>query len=235
MRRASTPDRTRSFAVSAGGFDVLAQVAAAPLKRTALEQRVRSTALALLRRENLVQPAYSFCVVPLEAPPGRILCAGGERIEAPKLLPSSGMLTALACGVATIGAALEQRVSALFGERRALLAVALDSLGNELLLAVVRRAQDRVHTLLRRRGLTMAGELRAGDPGLALEAQPAVLRLAHARRAGVTLAHGSTMHPLKSASMVLGVGLDLPRARWSRCDTCPNLPRCRVARADLLL
>ena len=220
MRRASTPDRTRSFAVSAGGFDVLAQVAAAPLKRTALEQRVRSTALALLRRENLVQPAYSFCVVPLEAP---------------KLLPSSGMLTALACGVATIGAALEQRVSALFGERRASLAVALDALGNELLLAVVRRAQDRVHTLLRRRGLTMAGELRAGDPGLALEAQPAVLRLAHARRAGVTLAHGSTMHPLKSASMVLGVGLDLPRARWSRCDTCPNLPRCRVARADLLL
>ena len=33
-----------------------------------------------------------------------------------------------------------------------------------------------------RRGLTMSGELRAGDPGLALEAQGAVLRLAARRQ-----------------------------------------------------
>jgi hypothetical protein len=37
------------------------------------------------------------------------------------------------------------------------------------------------------------------------------------------------MHPLKSTSMVLGVGLELPPARWSRCDPCPNRPRCKIA------
>jgi hypothetical protein len=82
---------------------------------------------------------------------------------------------------------------------------------------------------VRKRGLMMAGELRPGDPGLALEAQKIVLRLADAKTAGVSLTRGHVLHPLKSTSMVLGVGLDLPPARWSRCDDCPSRPRCQVA------
>lgn len=214
----------------ARGFDVLRMAATAPLqgRPSAARERLRAQALDLTRREALVDAAYSYCIVALDAPPAEQLCAGGEQLLAPWLLPASGQLTAVACGVCTLGPGLERRVSALFAERHASLAVALDELGNELLFAVSRRAQDRMQADVARGGLSMAGELRAGDPGLALDAQAAVLRLAQAETIGVRLRSGQLMHPVKSTSMVLGVGIDLPAVQWSRCDRCPSRDKCAV-------
>lgn len=217
----------------ARGFDVLREVATAPpLARTGrvspLRDRRRNEALELARIEELVDAAYCYRIVPLDAPATPWLRAGGETLHAPRLLPESGQLTALACAVCTLGARFEQRVGALFAERRNSLALALDELGNELLFAVSRRAQDRMQADARRRGLCMAGELRAGDPGLALEAQSAVLRLAQAELIGVRVNQRHLMHPLKSTSMVLGIGIDLPPAHWSRCDDCARRAQCRV-------
>jgi hypothetical protein len=89
--------------------------------------------------------------------------------------------------------------------------------------------QDRMLADARQQGLSMAGELRSGDPGLALETQRTVVRLADAQAIGIRLSAASMMYPVKSTSMVQGVGLALPAARWSRCDTCPNKARCKVA------
>jgi hypothetical protein len=36
------------------------------------------------------------------------------------------------------------------------------------------------------------------------------------------------MSPLKSTSMVLGVGIALPQTQWSRCDSCPSRDRCSI-------
>ena len=210
--------------------DALRLAAAEPLpgRPSAARTRLRAEARDLARSEGLVAAAYCYCIVPLEAPPAEMLQAGGERLFAPWLLPASGQLTAIACAACTLGPALERRVSALFAEHKASLALALDQLGNELLFAVSRQAQDRLQADLGRRGLSMAGELRAGDPGLAIEAQGAVLRLAQAETIGVSVNTSHLMHPVKSTSMVLGVGIDLPVATWSRCDTCPNRDKCAV-------
>jgi hypothetical protein len=217
------------------GFDVLRHAHAVPLggRPSQARTRLRTQALDLAGEEALIAPAYSYRIVPLEAPAAPLLRAGGESLEAPWLLPASGELTALACGVCTLGPALEQRVSALFREHRASLAMALDELGNELLFAISRRAQDRMQAEASRRGLTLSGELRAGDPGLPLDAQPAVLRLAAAEDIGVRLNRSLLMHPLKSTSMVLGVGVGLPASTWTRCDACKFRDKCR-ARARAL-
>lgn len=214
----------------ARGFDLLGQAASLPARGrpSVARERLRREALNLAANEALVDAAYSYDIVMLEAPAAEWLTAGGERLHAPRLLPASGQLTALGCGACTIGFGLERRVAALFAERRVSLAVALDELGNELLMAVGRRAQDRMAADAVRRGLTMAGELRAGDPGLALEAQGAVLRLAQANTIGITLGAGLLMQPMKSTTMVLGVGVDLPAANWSRCDLCPTREKCAV-------
>lgn len=204
-------------------------------RQSPLRTRLRCEAIELLRAEELLAAAYCYAVVPLEAPPAEWLRAGGEALLAPRLLPEAGQLTALACAVCTLGSRLEARVSALFAERRAALALTLDDLGNELLFAAARRAQDGILADVQRRGLCMAGELRAGDPGLALEAQGAVLRLAQSERIAVQLTGGHLMHPLKSTSMLLGVGIDLPPVRWSRCDECPRRDKCKaVARTAAL-
>lgn len=196
-------------------------------------QALRDEAIAIARDECLVQPRASWRFPALDGEPDArgTLSVEGRTLEAPRLLPppGTGRLTALACGVATIGAALESRVRALFGERRVSLALALDGIGNELLIALSRQAQDRIVAATRRRGLSLAGELRAGDPGLALEAQPDVLALAGADEIGVGLTGTLGMNPIKSTAFVLGVGVDLPPQRWSRCDDCRSRARCRLA------
>jgi hypothetical protein len=198
-------------------------------KLSPARSRLRDDAIELARAEKLLGLAgYSYEVVALAPPTDGLLRAGVETLHAPKLLPQSGQLTALACAVATVGQALTDRVSDLFAQRRAALGLALDSLGNELLFALARRVQDRILSETMRKRLTMAGELRPGDPGLALDAQGAVLRLAKAQRIGVELTHGMLMRPHKSTSMVLGVGIDLPATAWSRCDDCPSNTKCAL-------
>lgn len=146
-----------------------------------------------------------------------------------RLVPESGQLTAIAAAVCTLGPALERRTTALFAERRTSLALALDGVGNELAFVLSRLLQDRILAEARKRQLSAAGELRAGDPGLPLAAQAAVLRLAEADSIGVSVSRGQLLQPLKSMSMVLGIGIGLPPALWSRCDACPSLAKCRMS------
>jgi hypothetical protein len=146
-----------------------------------------------------------------------------------RLVPESGQLTAIAAAVCTLGPALERRTTALFAERRTSLALALDGVGNELAFVLSRLLQDRILAEARKRQLSAAGELRAGDPGLPLAAQAAVLRLAEADSIGVSVSRGQLLQPLKSMSMVLGIGIGLPPALWSRCDACPSLTKCRMS------
>jgi hypothetical protein len=56
-----------------------------------------------------------------------------------------------------------------------------------------------------------------------------VQRLAGAESIGVSVTQGQVLHPLKSMSMVLGIGIDLPPACWSRCDDCPSALKCRMS------
>jgi hypothetical protein len=195
---------------------------------------LRSEALALVREAGLMRARASWRTVPLEGQPGEAgrLCADGEVLHAPWLVPASGELTGVACAVLTIGPKLEEHVSQLFAQRKVTLAVALDGVGNELLFALSRKVQDRMFAGVRRQGLTMAGELRAGDPGLALSAQQTVLKLAGADQIGVTVTRTQMMNPTKSSTIVQGVGHDLPKVTWSRCDDCRSRERCAIAREN---
>ena len=192
--------------------------------------RARAEAMSLIEREGPIEAAWRWNIVPLDDPAAETLRAGGESFHAPWLLPKSGELTALAFAVCTIGPGVDRRVQALFTERRPSVALALDGLGNEALMALSRRTQDQLMAEVKRSGLTMAGELRPGDPGLGLDAQAAVLRLANAGEIGVSLSRLNMLTPVKSTSAIFGVGIDLPPAQWSRCDHCPSRKNCKVAK-----
>lgn len=213
------------------GIDLVREAARKPpAGLSPARARLRASALALIAGEDLVHAAYSYNIVPVERPAAATLHAGGEAIHAPRLLPESGELTAVAAGVCTLGPGIEARTTSLFEQKRPSLALGVDQLASEMLFALGRRVQDRMLAEARRRKLCMAGELRAGDPGLDIGEQAAVLRLADAGSIGVELRGGHLMTPLKSTSMLLGVGRDLPPARWSRCDDCPSQPKCAIGR-----
>ena len=211
-------------------IEVLERVAATLPVDGTVASRFRARAVELARAEGLGQALITHRLVPLDEPAAAVLIAGGAAFHAPRLLPESGELTALAFGAATLGSALSERVSALFAERQPSLALALDALGNRMLLEASRRVQDAVLASVRRAGLTMAGELRPGDPGLALETQPAVVRLAGGAALGLATTRSLALNPPKSATVVYGVGRDLPAVAWSRCDDCRSRPTCRVPR-----
>jgi hypothetical protein len=221
--------------------NVLGAVAELPsgASGTPVRERLHAQALDIARAESLGQAFLSYSVAALEEPSSgnhraEILRAGGESFDAPRLVPEQGELTALAFGVCTLGPALEQRVSALFTERRASVALALDELGNRMLREGSYRLQKRLLLEAAKRGLCVSGELRPGDPGLALEAQHAVLRLAHAEKIGVTATRTLQLTPLKSVSVIYGVGRGLPPAWWSRCDECHSRGKCATLRGSLM-
>lgn len=211
-------------------LNLLRSVAAAPLsgRPSALRERMRRDALELALTENLADASWTYRIVPLDTPAGEHLTLEGETLHAPWLLPATGQLTALACAVCTVGPALEARVTALFSEKRASLALALDELGTELLFATSRLVQDHMLMAAKRQQLTLCGELHPGDPGLGLDAHAGVLRLAQAEAIDVSLRYGHTLYPLKSSSVVMGAGIDLPKASWSRCDRCPSRAKCKL-------
>lgn len=216
-------------------INLLRNVTAMPMmgRPSALRERMRRDALALAQAEGLGEVAWSYRIVPLDQPVGETLRLDGETLHAPWLLPASGQLTALASAVCTVGPQLEARVTSLFTEKRASIALALDELGTELLFAAARLVQDRMLADVQRQGLCLSGELHPGDPGLGLDAHASVLRLAQAEAIGVRLRYGHTLYPLKSSSVVMGAGIDLPEATWSRCDRCPSKAKCKLAQREL--
>jgi hypothetical protein len=218
----------------AHGLNLLRSVAAAPMRGrpSVLRERMRRDALALAQQEDLGEAAWSYRIVPLDTPVGETLRLEGETLHAPWLLPASGQLTSLACAVCTVGPKLEARVTSLFAEKRASLALALDELGTELLFATSRLVQDRMWADAKTQRLSLCGELHPGDPGLGLDAHAAVLRLAQADSIGVTARYGHTLYPLKSSSVIMGAGIDLPKATWSRCDHCPSKAKCKLAQRE---
>lgn len=199
------------------------------LQRGSAAGRYGSKAVEFAQERGLGEAQWVFDVVALDETPSANLRVGGEVLHAPRLLPESGELSALAFGACTLGSTVSDHVAALFAERRISLALALDRLGNEMLLEASRLLQDSILASVRRRGLTMAGELRPGDPGLALNSQPTVLRLAGASAIGLHCSTGMALTPLKSTSVVYGVGRNLPAVTWSRCDDCRSRATCRLA------
>jgi hypothetical protein len=196
---------------------LLREIAISPCASGRFQQigRFRREAVDLVKHESLLNPAYCYRIVPLDEPPSHVLRAGGETLEAARLVPESGQLTAVAVGICTLGPGLEQRTTTLFGERRVSLALALDKLGNELLFALSRRVEDLIVAAARKQHLTAA--------------QAVMQRLTGADQIGVSVKQGQVLHPLKSMSMMLGIGVDLPPVRWSRCDDCPSASKCTMS------
>lgn len=216
------------------GLDVLRDVERGRVPATVARRdkliELRRQALAIVREDKLLASRACWRVAALQGEPGADgwLELDGGRLQAPRLVPASGRLTGVACAVATLGAAITARIDALFAARQVSLALALDGVANELLFALSRRVQDRISLSLARQGLGVAGELRAGDPGLQLDAHSAVLALAGASAIDVRLTSTQMMSPPKSTSIVQGVGQDLPHQTWSRCDECHSRERCAL-------
>lgn len=183
----------------------------------------------MLAREPLTSPAYTYRIHPAKIAGGGMIDVGEVFLHAPALAAEPGTLTAVAAAACTLGTALQQRISELFATRRRSLALALDSLGNELLFRLADRATAAIRRDARRQGLVTGIEIGPGDPGLPLEQQSIVLTLAVSSQCGIAATEAGMLAPVQSLSLLVALGRNLrPRSGKARCTGCPSRDRCTM-------
>jgi len=206
----------------------LRQLSARP-RRVRSDARARDQALEMIAREALASPVYGYRILPVQTVRGDAIEVGDAALDAPVLAAEVGELKALAAAACTLGAAVQERISALFATRRRSLALALDTVANELLFRLADRAFATIRREARQTGLGTGIEASPGDPGVPLEQQAGVLALADAARIGIHATGAGMLSPMKSLSFLVALGPNLRRrAAPARCNCCPSRDRCTM-------
>ena len=198
-------------------------------RRLCSDARARDLALEMIRREALARPAFGYRIFRVQAVRDGAIDVGDAVLDAPVLAAEIGELKAVAAAACTLGAAVQERISALFATRRRSLALALDTMANELLFRLADRAFATIRREARRAGLGTGIESSPGDPGVPLDQQARVLALAGAARIGIHATGAGMLLPMQSLSFLVALGPTLRRrSPRGRCSCCPSSDRCTV-------
>jgi hypothetical protein len=196
---------------------------------SAAAARTRDEALAMIARDTLAAPAFAYRIHPATRVGNGMIDVGAAALRAPVLAADPGELVAVAAAVCTLGIAFQRRISDLFIERRRSLALALDTVGNELLFRLADRATAAIRRDARRRGYGIGIEISPGDPGMPLDQQAAVLALAGTPQHGVAATEAGMLTPVQSLSLLVAIGRNLrQRSSRARCACCPSRDRCTM-------
>ncbi len=193
------------------------------------DARARKLALEMIERDALARPAFGYRILPVQNVRGNAIDVGGAALDAPALAAESGELKAVAAAACTLGAAMQERIVALFAARRRSLALALDTAANELLFCLADRASAAIRRDARRAGMGAGIEASPGDAGMPLAQQAGVLALADAARIGIRASGAGMLSPMKSLSFLVALGPRLRRrAAQGRCNCCASRDRCTM-------
>lgn len=186
--------------------------------------------IAEIEADGLLAPVVAYETLPSEdIGRGRIRLTCGARLTGvPALAADLATARAVVVAVATIGASLEERASRLFAARDLRRALLLEEFGTAALFELSDRSVKRIEEAVCAGEDRLSDPYRPGDDGFPLAHQRLLCALAGAERAGVRLSAAGMMVPVKSVSLMFGVGRDVPRrACVDRCATCRARERCR--------
>ncbi len=154
--------------------------------------------------------------------------SGGGSLTGPSVAEAVGTSDRIAIVVCTIGERLEREVASRLPVDP-LLAMALDGVGNAAMLALSASAWRRIDREASVDQRAAGPPFSPGMDGWPLESgQAALFQLVNGAAIGVELRGGVVMQPVKSVSMIIGLGPGVPAAD-SACDRCAIHARCRYA------
>ncbi len=193
------------------------------------EEGVRAVAEEARR---LAAPAAVYERFPLRAAREAAVEVGGKRLSGRALAHATRGATEAAVIVATIGPRLEEEVSARTAAGRVCEAFALDAAGSLLVERLVTTVCARVESEAAAAGLRTGPPLGPGHADWPVSEQARLFDLLRPETSiGVRLTGGGLMVPVKSASVLVGVGRKLAFAGGSRCDACTLAAGCRYRRS----
>ena len=170
----------------------------------------------------------------LEVSGSRVRLAGGSELaQAEAVVGLLGGADELAMAVGSIGPALDRTTGDWFEDGREVEAFVLGEIGNLAIGKLGDRIPQSVGEWAASRGLETSGALSPGGTGIDLSDQRIVVEVACAERIGVELSSACMLVPVKSVSMVIGLGHGLPT--WTHaqaCELCASRDTCRLRRFD---
>ncbi len=203
-----------------------------------LHPRIRAMLPEVLREveeQEMLRPAIVWeSRRLLEACGTRVRFAGGSELaQAGAVVELLGAAEELVMAVGSIGPDLDGATRDWFTNGREVEAFVLGEVGNLAIGKLGDLIPEIVSQWAAERGLETSGALSPGGTGVDLTEQRVVVELAGAQRIGVELTSGSMLAPVKSISMLIGLGHGLPT--WTHaqaCDLCSSRETCRLRRTD---
>lgn len=189
---------------------------------------LRELAAAMIERARpLLTPAVAFEIHDvLEARHERLVISPRVSLRSLLLASTFGDAQSIVIAVCTIGPQLEEAVRAMFAAGQLVEATVLDGVGSAAVEELAQRACRLFEDMARERGLGTSAPLSPGSSDWSLEAQRELFDLVSAEEIGVTLNDSFLMYPLKSLSMVIGMGKNLS-AKGGPCESCSLSDVCR--------
>lgn len=182
---------------------------------------------------SLVEPAVAYELCPVrEIRHSQVVLGNGQVFRSHLIASVLGAASEMALVVCTIGGGLEKRVSEYFAEQQAPKAVMLDAVGIEAVHQVAEEASRHIESEAAERGLKASIPLNPGISSFcSLEEQKVVFKVVAAQKIGVKLSPASVMVPLKSTSMIIGLGENVrTRDAGTQCSFCSLRETCRHLR-----
>lgn len=175
--------------------------------------------LASVKNDHLLEPAMAYEIYPLtETSYRRLPLEGNGLMYGPLLLSLLSEAKEFAAVVCTIGPKLEKQVTNYFKRDEPLRGVLLDGIGSAAVDSLTEEVCKLMTEKASSRGYQAGSPISPGMPGLPITEQWQLIKTVPAQEIGVSLTSSGIMSPLKSTSMVIGIGPQMKT--WTRAEVC---------------
>ncbi len=185
--------------------------------------------LDITKNSQLLEPAIAYQIHTItETYPDRVKLPEGKFLIGsfiPSTLPTIKELAVVVC---TIGPKLEEKAARFFRQNEPLRGLLLDGIGSAAVDSLSEEACQIVAQEASSNGYQASSPISPGMPGLDISVQKSLFELVPAEEIRVHLTSAQIMVPIKSISMVIGIGTKM--ATWTKahmCKRCPLKKTCR--------
>ena len=190
--------------------------------------------LLSVNANHLLEPAIAYEIHPITGIDRHYLSlAGNTRLHSPLLTSVLSSAEELVAVVGTIGTKVERQVKCLLDGSEPLRGLLLDGISNAAVDSLIQEVCQIITGVAQLYGYQASSPFSPGMPGFPVTEQWPLFQLVPAEQIGVSLTTAGIMVPLKSVSMVIGMGQQV--TVWTQAESCArcNLSStCRYRLAD---
>lgn len=177
-----------------------------------------------LSKSHLLKPTIVYKIYTItDIRQSRIYLSGNTSINSTFLASTLPTAKELAVIVCTIGSELEEKAAQFFHQDEPLRGFLLDGIGSAAVDSLSGEACRILAQKAATRGYQTSSPISPGMFGLPVSEQQHLFELVPAEKIGVRLTSAQIMSPCKSASMLIGIGLEM--ATWTKAEVCKH---CRL-------